>query len=291
MLACIAGGGGLLQPYGRILAQGGKQLLHRQVDLLGRQQRTGIVPAPVFIALADVVPEALGGWVDLPHGQQQGVVRQVIKQAGGLLEEERQIVFDARRPASLAHLLIDGALGAGDLELFAILAAKQLDGGFVGGKLAGRQQADRFDRLAGSLGLGVERADGVHLVVEKIDAIGAAAAHGEEIEQGAAGGKFAVLQHLFYRHVTCLGQACAQLLQVEALAALHHQAVFVEIDPGRRAQHQGGDGHDQHPVAHLRQLVEGLDPLGDDVLMGGEGVVGQGFPIREQRHRAALVGQ
>ncbi len=63
-----------------------------------------------------------------PHGQQQGVVRQVVKQAGGLLEEERQIVLDAGGPASLAHLLIDGALGAGDLELFAILAAKQLDG-------------------------------------------------------------------------------------------------------------------------------------------------------------------
>ena len=100
-----------------------------------------------------------------------------------------------------------------------------------------------------------------------------------------------MLQHLLHRHVTCLGQACAQLLQVEALAALHHQAVLVEIDPGRRAQHQGGDGHDQHAAAHLRQLVEGLEPLGDDVLMGGEGVVGQGFPIREQQHRAALVGQ
>ena len=107
----------------------------------------------------------------------------MIKQAGGLLEEERQIVLDARRPAPLAHLLIDGAIGAGDLELFAILAAKQLDGGFIGGKLPGRQQADALDRLAGALGLGVERADGVHLVVEEVDAIGAAAAHGEEIEQ------------------------------------------------------------------------------------------------------------
>lgn len=66
MLACITGGGGLLQPYGRILARGGKQLLHRQVDLLGRQQGAGIVPAPVFVALADVVPEALGGGIDLP---------------------------------------------------------------------------------------------------------------------------------------------------------------------------------------------------------------------------------
>ncbi len=214
----------------------------------------------------------------------------MVKQAGGLLEEERQIVLDAGGPASLAHLLIDGALGTGDLELLPILAAKQLDGPLVGGKLPGRQQTDALDRLAGALGLGVERADGVHLVVEEVDAIGAAAAHGEEIEQGAAGGKFAVFQYLLHRHIARLGEARAQLLQIEALAAFHHQAVFVEIDPGRRAQHQGGDGHDQHAAAHLRQLVEGFEPLGDDVLMGGEGVVGQGLPIREQQHRAAGVG-
>ena len=100
-----------------------------------------------------------------------------------------------------------------------------------------------------------------------------------------------MLQHLLHRHVASLGQASPQLLQVEALARFDQQAVFVEVDLGRRAQHQGGDGHDQHTVAHLRQLVEGLEPLGDDVLMGGEGVVGQGFPVREQQHGAALVGQ
>lgn len=41
-----------------------------------------------------------------------------------------------------------------------------------------------------------------------------------------------MFQHLIHRHVTRLGQPPAQLLQIEALAGLHHQAVFVEIDPG-----------------------------------------------------------
>ena len=100
-----------------------------------------------------------------------------------------------------------------------------------------------------------------------------------------------MLQHLIHRHVTRVGEAPAQLLQVEALTGLHHQAVFVEIDPGSAAQHQGGDGDDQHPFTHLWQLVEGFKPLGDDVLMGGEGVVGQGFPIGEQQHRRWLIGQ
>ncbi len=291
LLTRSAVNGRFLQPHGAIVPEGGEELLHRQIDLLGRQQGTGVVPAPVFIALADVVPEALGRGVDLPHGEQQGVAWQVVKQAGGLVEEERKVVFDAGGPAPLAHLLIDGALGPGDLELFAILATKQLDGPLVGGKFPGGQEAHRLHRLAGALGLGVERADGVHLVVEKIDAIGAAAPHGEEIQQGAAGGEFAVLQHLFHRHVARLRQTPAQLLQVEALAACDHQAVFVEISLGRRAQHQGGDGHDEHAVAHLRQLVEGLEALGDDVLVGREAVVGQGLPVREQQHRAILIRQ
>ena len=67
-----------------------------------------------------------------------------------------------------------------------------------------------------------------------------------------------MFQHLIHRHVTRLGQASAQLLQIEALTGLYHQAVFVEIDPGGAAQHQGGDGDNQYPLAHLRQLVKGL---------------------------------
>ena len=183
MLAGSAVGGGFLQPHGAIVTEGGKQLLHRQVDLLGWQQGAGVVPAPVLIALAYVVPEALGRGIDIPHCEQQGVVRQVVEQAGGLMEEERQIVFDAGGPAPLAHLLIDGAFRARQLELFAKLPTEQLDGGLVGGEFPGGQQADRLDRFAGTLGLGIERTDGVHLVIEKVDAIGAVAAHGKEIEQ------------------------------------------------------------------------------------------------------------
>lgn len=99
-----------------------------------------------------------------------------------------------------------------------------------------------------------------------------------------------MLQHLIHRHIASLGQTPSQLLQVEALTGLHHQAVLVEVDLRSTAQHQGRDGHDQHAGAHLRQFVEGLQSLGDDVLMG-KGVVGQGFPIREHQHRATLIGQ
>ena len=100
-----------------------------------------------------------------------------------------------------------------------------------------------------------------------------------------------MFQHLLHRHVARLGEATAQLLQVEALAAFHHQAVLVEIGLGRRAQHQGGDGHDEHTAAHLRQFIEGFEALGDDVLVRGEAVVGQGLPVREQQHGAILVSQ
>ncbi len=122
-----------------------------------------------------------------PHGEQQGLFRQVVKQAGGLVEEERQIVLDAGGPASLAHLLIDGTLGPRQLELLAELAAKQFDGRLVGRVFPGGQQADCLDRFAGALGFGIERTDGVHFIVEEVDAIGAATAHGEEIRAGSRG--------------------------------------------------------------------------------------------------------
>ena len=77
---------------GVIRPQGGEELLHRQIDLLGRQQGRGVVPAPSSWRWR-CRSRSAGPPGEYPHGEQQGVAWQVVKQAGGLVEEQRQIVF------------------------------------------------------------------------------------------------------------------------------------------------------------------------------------------------------
>ena len=65
----------------------------------------------------------------------------------------------------------------------------------------------------------------------------------------------------------------------------------VQIGPGAQPLHQGGRRHHQDPLAALGQPVEGRQPLGDDVLMGREDIVGQGLPVRKQVHRDGGGGE
>lgn len=51
------------------------------------------------------------------------------------------------------------------------------------------------------------------------------------------------------------------------------------------ALHQGVDRHDQHTALHHRQLVEGRQAGGDNILMRRKAVVGQRFPVGKVRHR------
>ena len=45
------------------------------------------------------------------------------------------------------------------------------------------------------------------------------------------------------------------------------------------------DGGDEQPGADAGQRVQGGEALGDDVLVGGEGVVGQGLPVRKEKRK------
>ena len=62
-------------------------------------------------------------------------------------------------------------------------------------------------------------------------------------------------------------QAQAHPLDVEFLADVEDQAAAEQEAGRRQAVQGGGDRHHQHAVLELRQLVEGGDALGNDVLV------------------------
>ena len=232
-------------------------------------------------ALLTLLTEALSTRIDPVQGEQSGAVGQVVEEGGGLAEEEWQIVFDTRWGQAVADIAVDHTLLRIALETAAIGLAEVADRRLVQRKLPCREQTYLLHLLLGALALRVEDANALHLIVEEFNAKGLATAHGEEVEQATTYGELTVLHHLGDAAVACVLQTAAHRFQLDSVATIEGEAVGVDIAPWRDALHQGGDREDKYPLFQLRQALQCGEALGDDVLMGGEGVVGEGLPVRE----------
>ena len=215
----------------------------------------------------------------------QCILRQVIEQRGGVVEKQRQVIFDAVRCQARADILVQTALGRVALEFFAEVAAESVLAGFVQREFARRQQADILDRVDAALGVRVEGADALDLVVEQVDAVGQRTAHREQVDDAAAHAVFAGAQHLGDVGIAGQGQLAAQGIQIELGALLQEKSVRRQKFARRQAVKRGGGGNDGDIAGILRNLVERRQPLRNQVLVRGELVIGQGFPVRQQVNR------
>ncbi|VTQ27241.1 Uncharacterised protein [Pseudomonas aeruginosa] len=247
--------------------QPGEAVFHRKEHFRRRQQWPFRIDPAVLVAAAYVIPELLRGLFDAGQGEHLGVLRQVVEEGRGFLEEQRQVVLDSRGCQTAGEVLVDRAAPVVDVEALAEAAAEAGDRFLVQGEFACRQQADRLDLVDGALGLRVEGAQGLDLVVEQVDTEGQLAAHREQVDQRAADGELAVLVDRVDAAVAGAFQAQAHPLDVEFLADVEDQAAAEQKAGRRQAVQGGGDRHHQHAVLELRQLVEGGDALGNDVLV------------------------
>ena len=115
---------------------------------------------------------------------------------------------------TVGNLAIDEAGLRIALELGAVALAKARDRLLAQGKLPGRQQADGLHLVPGALTVRVEGADTLHIRVEEVDAEGLLAAHGKDVQQGAADGVFTVGDDLGDALVARPVQAQPGLVQV-----------------------------------------------------------------------------
>lgn len=133
-----------------------------------------------------------------------------------------------------------------------------------------------------ALGVGIEGADGVDLVVEQVDAEGHRRAHGEQVDQSAAHCVFAGAHHL--RHVGVAGQRelGLELGLLQLLLGLEVEGVAGQEGGRCQPVERGGGGHQHHVGLLLADAPEGGQALADQVLVGREAVVGQRLPVGEQ---------
>ena len=269
----------------RLALELGKNVLNRQKQLGWRQQRASRVHALFAVAGAYVLPEVFGALLDPRQREQAGVVRQVIEQAGQLIKEQRQVVFDAGGHQAFAQILIQRAAAVVDLKALAKARAKTGQGRLVERKLLGWQQVNAVNLVDRALALGVEGAQGFDFLIEQVDAVRQAAAHWVQVEQGAAYGVVAVLIHGIYAAVAGGVQVQAHLVDIQSLADFHQQHRAAEEGAGRQAVQDGGHRYDENALFDAWQLEQGFQALGNDVLMRREAIVGQGFPVGEADDR------
>ena len=160
-------------------------------------------------------------------------------------------------------------------------ARKRVARGLVHRELAAGQQANLGHRIEASLRVGIEGADRIDLVAEQVDAVGQGRAHREQVDQPAAHRVLARRDDL--AHVGVAGERELRLERrlVEALLGREvegvagHERRRREADERRRRRHQ-----DDVDVAAPDSPERG-QPLGDQVLVRRERVVGQRLPVGE----------
>ncbi|MPM49585.1 hypothetical protein SDC9_96315 [bioreactor metagenome] len=119
-----------------------------------------------------VLPEAQKGLFQIAVQYHGGRFAQVVEHGGRVVKEQRQIVFNARRGNAVAHVLVDAAFGRVAFQHLAPAAAELGARVVVHRELAAWQQAHLGHGVEAALGVGVERADRVDLVVEQVDPVG-----------------------------------------------------------------------------------------------------------------------
>ena len=264
----------------------GVELVGTQPQHFRRQQRTHRVNAPVFKAGARFAFKAAGAGVDIPGVNNQRICREVAEQRRQRFVKEQGLpVLDPGRKGALADLLVDMFGIALHVEPVAPLAAEQFDGGFIRRELMGGQQINGVHFLQRALGVGVEHAQAVDLIIEEIQTIRPVAAHRIEIQQRTARRVFAVLHHLVDMSIAGSVQLHAQGIARQALAFFHHQRMAVQIAVRTDALHQGIHRHNQHAALHGGELIQRRQARGDDLLVRRETVVGKRFPVGQAEYQ------
>ena len=279
------------QRQARQAAQAGVEGLVVQEQGVGRQHRAFRVGLQELPAVAGVLGKPVDGRRGVAQRDGDGVGRQVVEQRGGLLEEQRQVVFDAGEGDAVADVLVGQGARRVALEDFAETRAEAIARGLVHGEFAARQQFDFTHRIQAALGVAVEAADGFDLAVEQVDAVGQGRAHGEQVDQAAADAEFAGRADLGDVAVVGQGQLGAQAFLVQGVALAEMEGVGRQEGRRGQADQGGGDRHHQDVHGALAQGVQGAQAFGNQVLVRGKAVVGQGFPVGQEAHAQVRIEQ
>ena len=274
-----------LRPYLRIAFQAACKLVGQQIQRLRRQRRIARVALRHRVPRFHLVPKTVRVGVRIVRADDNCVFPNIIKQIrAAVFKKQRQVIFHARAELSLAHGLVHGRLVRVAWDFFAETVAEDFLRVRIGGKLVRGQQADFGHGRERALRVRVEGFDAVDFIVKQINAVGQIRAHGEQIDNPAAHGKFARRHHVGHGGITRFHQIFAQPVQIQRLPRFQPKRAPHQERRRCKPLHGGCNGHKQHVCRTVFQLPQHGKPLGHQILMRRKTLVRQRFPIgQEQR--------
>ncbi len=208
---------------------GAEERIYSEIQILRRQHRTRAIPLEHVVACNGIPPELERRVLDVAVQAEQRMGRQIIREDRRLLEEERQVVLDPSGRESFAHILVESGARRIAFEPLPEALTKARLAGLVHREFARWQEADLVDLVDAALGVHVEGADALDLVVEEVYPVRQNAAHRKEIDQSATHAVLAGRQHLRHVGVACEGELSAQLIERELLSLPQEERVSGEI--------------------------------------------------------------
>ena len=262
---CIGRDGGQREARKGLAAH--EELLGREKQFIRRERRALGVVADEVETLTSIRAECLQLALHVAMQDDLCIFRQVIEEGGRLVEEKRQVVFDAAGGHAVADVTVQRHARGIAVKALAPAAPEGRACRFVQRELAAGQQLDGLDRVQAALGVGIEGAQAVQFVIEEVQPVGQRRAHREQVDEAAAHRVFAGAQHLFDMLVT--GQRELGLkgsfVQLHALGELEG----ARGEPRGRCQPVRGraGGHQQHVQLATLQAIQGGKALGDQILV------------------------
>ncbi len=175
-----------------------KQTVDRNKDFPRWQNRSCWVNSVFFIATIDILPEILCRLFNASLSKELHLIWQIIEQCRSLLKEQRQIIFNALGGYAIIYICVDRAQAWVMIKMVMPVIEKQINGFGIQGKLPGRQQHELINGFFGALALRVKQAQGFNFIVEQIYAEWSLLTHGEDINNRAAKGEFAMFKNCIY---------------------------------------------------------------------------------------------
>ena len=74
-------------------------------------------------------------------------------------------------------------------------------------------------------------------------------------------------------------------------AGMDNQTALFDVFARCQTVHQGLYRNHQNALAQTRETIQGLETLRGNVLVGGEYIVRQGFPVRKVQQRWPILAQ
>ena len=254
--------------------------------MIGPEDRPLDVALQLLVALIDELPRRVERLERTRYDDEQRVRVEVVEQRHRRLEEQRQVVLDARRQLCVGDRPVHRTTARLDGEVLAEAFAKRLDRRLVERELAGGKDFDLVGTPGRELCLRVERPQRFDLVVEKIDAHGCCAAGREHVEHCAADRELAGLGDLLDAQVAVRAQPFRHLRRIELVALREVQRARDDELGRRQAFEQGARLEDQGLGVAACEPIERHQPIGEQVLRRRDRLVRQRLVVGETAQAA-----